>query len=61
MLFSDIMAVTAYFKKYFKDMHNRKLNSAITGLLLIYPSHSVHVVEVRYDRVEHRDNHSAAE
>ncbi|KAI0242437.1 Testis-expressed protein 47 [Lamellibrachia satsuma] len=41
----DLNEIGKYFTKYFKDLQTRLLTPAISGLLLIYPSHCVHVVE----------------
>ena len=43
---SSHIMIAEYFTQYFKDLHARLRTPNVTGLLLIYPSNCVHVVEV---------------
>jgi len=37
--------IGSYYEKFFRDVQNQHQSDGVTGLLLIYPKHSVHVIE----------------
>ena len=41
--------ISAHYERLFKDLQTQIHGEAVTGLLLIYPVHIIHVIEVRED------------
>ena len=39
--------ISAHYERLFKDLQTQIHGEAVTGLLLIYPVHIIHVIEVR--------------
>ena len=48
---SSLYFATAHYERLFKNIQSQVQGEAVTGLLLIYPVHVVHIVEVGcYDK-----------
>ena len=45
--FQFLFICLAHYERLFKDLQAQVHGEAVTGLLLIYPVHIIHVVEVR--------------
>lgn len=45
------LLIPVYFEKVFRDIQNNQQCDGATGLLLIYPRHCVHVIEVIEDSI----------
>lgn len=43
----QFLCLLAYYERFFKELQTQVHGEAVTGLLLIYPAHIIHTVEVR--------------
>lgn len=49
MLFSHTHSLAVYYEKLFKACQSKYQSEGPTGILLVYPQHSVHIMEAPWD------------
>ncbi|ELU15643.1 hypothetical protein CAPTEDRAFT_219432 [Capitella teleta] len=49
MTHQNLNDIGQWFEKYIRDVQNRKQSEGVSGLLLLYPKHCVHVIETCSD------------